>query len=324
MSRLLAVILAAFFASRCAADVDALSVSLKALEQKSYNGRELNLVRTLAKEKDYTRYYITYKSGELSISGIMNVPKGSGSFPVIITAHGYISTKVYTNGRGLKREQDYLAKRGYVVLHPDYRNHAFSDKDPDNEYRLYTGYTEDVINAVYALKNSTLDFVDKDNIGMLGHSMGGGIALNMMASKPGLVKAYVLMAPTSIDYRDNFERWIARRPAREEKKVPAKYGESPVRHNIIDRYGTPDSNPAFWDSLSVRGYMANIVDPVMIHHGTKDDSVPLTWSRKLEEQLKALGKKSTFYIYKDEPHEFIKAWPLVMKRTAGFFDALLK
>lgn len=324
MSRLLAVILAAFFASCCASEVDPSGVSLKALEQKHYDGHGLKLVRAIVKEKAYTRYYVTYKSGDLLISGIMNTPKGNGPFPVIITAHGYISTKVYTNGRGLKREQDYLAKRGYVVLHPDYRNHAFSGKDPDNEYKLYTGYTQDVINAVYALRKSDLGFIDKDNIGILGHSMGGGIALNMMAVKPGLAKAYVLFAPTSIDYRDNFERWIAGRPDREENRVPAKYGTRPIRRNIIDRYGTPDSNPDFWNSLSVRAYMSNIMDPVMIHHGTKDDSVPLAWSRKLDEQLKALGKKSTFYIYKDEPHEFIKAWPLVMKRTAGFFDALLK
>lgn len=310
--------------SCCSAAVDPASVSLKALINKDFDGRDLKLVKVLAKEKAYTRYYIAYKSGELTISGIMNVPKGKGPFPVVITNHGHINTKVYTNGRGLKREQDYLAKRGYIVLHPDYRNHNGSSKDPDNEFRLYTGYTEDVINAVYAVKRSNLSFIDKNNIGMLGHSMGGGIALNIMAVKPEMIKAYVLFAPTSIDYKDNFDRWIARKHPEEEARTPAKYGAPPVRHKIVEEYGTPDSNPSFWNSLSVRSYLGNISDPVMIHHGTADSSVPLAWSQKLDQALKSAGRESTLYIYNGEPHEFIKAWPLVMKRTVEFFDRYLK
>ena len=307
----------------CSAAVDPASVSLKALINKDFDGRDLKLVKVLARENAYTRYYITYKSGELTISGIMNVPKGKGPFPVIITNHGHINTKVYTNGRGLKREQDYLVKNGYVVLHPDYRNHNGSSKDPDNEFRLYTGYTEDVINAVYAVKRSKYAFIDKNNIGMLGHSMGGGIALNIMAVKPGLVKAFVLFAPTSIDYKDNFDRWIARRLPEQESRTPAKYGTPPVRHKIIEKYGTPDSDPSFWDSLSVRSYLGNISDPVMIHHGTADSSVPLAWSQKLDAALKSADKESTLYIYNGEPHEFIKSWPLVMKRSADFFNRYL-
>jgi hypothetical protein len=46
------------------------------------------------------------------------------------------------------REQDYLAQRGYVVLHTDYRNHAQSSDDPRSELDLRLGYSEDVINAV--------------------------------------------------------------------------------------------------------------------------------------------------------------------------------
>src|SRR3989344_1177212 len=130
-------------------------VSLPYLMQKQFDGRDLTLGRILDDNSAYTRYFITYRSGELTISGIMNVPKGSpaGGFPVLILNHGHIDTAVYTNGRGLKREQDYLARRGYVVIHPDYRNHAQSDKDPEADVNFRLGYVEDVINAVYAMKN---------------------------------------------------------------------------------------------------------------------------------------------------------------------------
>ncbi len=296
---------------------------LKSLFDKKFDGRDLKLVKALSTAEAYTRYYITYMSGDLKISGIMNIPKGKGPFPVVILNHGYIDTRYYTNGRGLKREQDYLARRGFAVLHTDYRNHDGSDRDPDNALKLNIGYTEDVINAVYAVKNSAIRSLDKNNIGMLGHSLGGGIALNIMAIKPGLVKAYVLFAPISIDYTDNFDRWIKRRPPAEEMKIPTKYGPPETRHRIIEVYGTPQTNPKFWEGLSVKNYLDRIGDPVMVHQGLADDSVPPQWAQKLVKEFKAHGKDITLYTYKGEPHEFINAWPLVMERSVKFFSAHL-
>lgn len=295
-------------------------VSLQYIQHEKFDGRDLKLVKILAVNETYTRYYITYMSGNLKISGIMNVPKGKGPFPVVITAHGFIDPKYYTIGRGLKREQDYLAKRGYVVLHPDYRNHAGSDKDPDNNLRLNLGYTEDVINAAYAINNSRLKFINKDKIGLLGHSLGGGVALNMMVTKPGLIKAYVLFAPISIDYRDNYYRWIARR----EDNVPRKYGSPSNREKIEALYGSPEANPAFWDNISPKTFISNVVDPVMAHQGTADQDLPYEWIYKLQDSFKRNNKELKLYLYKGERHEFLNDWPLVMQRSTEFFDTYLK
>ena len=133
-------------------------VSLQALMQKTYDGRDLQVGQVLDRNDAYTRYFVTYLSGGLRISGIMNVPTGTGPFPVLVLGHGYIDPAVYTNGRGMAREQDLLARRGFVVLHTDYRNHAQSDDDPAYEVNLRLGYTEDVVNAVLALEGSGLDF----------------------------------------------------------------------------------------------------------------------------------------------------------------------
>ncbi len=292
-------------------------LSINALSSKKFNGRDLKLVKMLEKNKAYTRHYIEYKSGGLKISGIMNIPAGKGPFPVIITCHGYIEPKVYTNGRGLKREQDYFAKRGYVVLHPDYRNHNGSDKVEAGPLSNHMGYTEDVVNAVYALKSSALAFIDKESIGVLGHSMGGLIALNMMVAKPGLVKAYVLYAPMSSDYRDNFNRWILRRGER-------KYGDRSAAQKIIEMYGSPESNPAFWEGLSAKNYFSNVTEPVLLFHGTSDSSVPVDWSYRLESMLKQKGRDISVRYYTGEKHEFIRKWPDFMAWTVKFFDAHLK
>lgn len=285
-------------------------VSIRALTQKEFDGREFRVGKLLAQNESYTRFFITYKSGSLTISGIMNVPKGAGPFPVLILNHGYIDPIVYTNGRGLRREQDYFARRGYVVIHPDYRNHAQSDKDDSAEYNFRLGYVEDVINAILAIKNSNLGYLDKDRIGMLGHSMGGGVALNVMVSKPDLVKAFVLFAPVSADYRDNFLRWTEQRLE--------------VAEQIIKTYGSPDSNPEFWKNISAINFLDQVTAPVMVHHGTKDESVPIEWSERLTSGLRQAGKKVTYHYYPNEPHEFTAAWPQVMLRSLEFFDDYVK
>ncbi len=285
------------------------TLSLDWLAERPLDGGDLQLGRVLADEPTYTRYYVTYRSGELKISGIMNIPKGRGPFPVLLLNHGFIPPRIYTNGRGLKREQDYFARHGYAVLHSDYRNHAESDQDTLNNLRWRMGYAQDILNAIDALKNSDLKTIDKQKIGMLGHSMGGGITLQILVSHPSLVQAAVLYAPVSADLRDNFYRWSAR---------------SPLGDTLLTRYGSPEENPSFWRGMSPLYYFDRIQTPLLVQHGTHDQSCPFEWSQKTVDSLKAAGKDVTFNILENEKHEFINRWPEFMKSNVDFFDKYLK
>jgi uncharacterized protein len=285
-------------------------VSLIAFGEQKFDGHDFTVGKVLAENEAYTRYYITYGSGNLTISGIMNVPKGEGPFPLLMLNHGHIDPSIYTNGRGLKREQDYLARQGYVVIHSDYRGHAESDKDPDTGRNFQLGYAEDVINAILAVRAAKLPYINTERVGMLGHSMGGGIAWRIAVTQPNLVDAYVQFAPVSVDERDNFEKWTKSR--------------TETANQIIEKYGTPTENPEFWDNISPIHFFENISVPVMIHHGTADTSVPIDWSKRATTELEKHQKDVTFYEYPGEPHEFIDAWPQVMQRTTTFFNTHLK
>lgn len=285
-------------------------LALGVFAQKEFRGSDFTVGRILAETDAYTRRYITYKSGDLIISGIMNVPRGEGPFPVLLLNHGYIDPAIYTNGRGLKREQDYLAREGYVVIHSDYRNHAQSDDDPSSERNFRLGYAEDVINAILAVRAANLSYIDGGRVGMLGHSMGGGVAYTIAVTRPDLVDAFVLFAPVSADVRDNFDKWTRSRPE--------------VASEILSAHGSFEENPEFWDSISPRTYFQNIEDPLSIHHGTVDESVPLEWSQRAVDVLEELGKDVAFEVYPGEPHEFASAWPTVMRQTAAFFDQHVK
>jgi len=284
-------------------------VSLLALSETTFDGRDLHLGDVLDDNAAYTRYHITYKSEDLTISGILNVPKGEGPFPVLVLNHGYIDRDVYTNGRGLRREQEYLARRGFAVLHTDYRCHAQSECRNENDVSLRLGYITDAINAVEAVKQSGHPKLDAGRIGMLGHSMGGGVTLGVLVAQPDLLDAAVLFAPVSSDIRDSIKRWTARRPEEMQR--------------VIEAYGSLDENPGFWENLSPRTFFDRVQAPVTIHHGTADADVPLEWSEATAAALRSVSKDVTLDVYPGQPHEFTSAWGLVMERTAAFFRAHL-
>lgn len=284
-------------------------VSLPALMAKEYDGRGLRLRGELLRTDEYTRYAVSYRSGELRISGVLNVPTGRGPFPALVLNHGYIDPDVYVSGQGLAREQDYLARAGYVVLHTDYRDHAESDPAPGAERRLRLGYTEDVINAVLALRRSKLP-VDDDRIGLLGRSMGGGVTYNALVVRPGLIDAAVVFAPVSSDTVDNFDRWIR--------------GERPgLTRRIIAAYGSPEHRPEFWRGVSPYTYFDHVTEPLLVHHGTVDGTCPPRWSHRTVRELRRLGKDVRLRWYEGEDHAFYADWPLSMRRTVAFFEGHL-
>lgn len=286
-------------------------VSIPGLIEREHTGSDLRLGDVLNRTTAYTRYAVTYEANGLTISGIMNIPEGKGPFPALVLAHGYIDPDVYTTGRGLAREQDLLARNGYVVLHTDYRNHATSDNDPDNDVNLRLGYTEDVIGAVLALRSSTRPEIDGDRIGLLGRSMGGGVTYNTLVVEPGLVDAAVVFAPVSSRPAENIDQF--QRP-----------DDDPIVAEIEATHGTPEENPKFWREVSPITYADRLSEPLLIHHGTADDTCPITWSRQTTAAFKAAGKDVQLKVYEGEGHAFGPQWPASMDTTMAFFAQHLR
>ena len=200
--------------------------SIQALIDKDYDGRNLRLGREGGSTSAYRQYYATYEGDGLTISGRINIPRGTGPFPAVVLAHGHVPLEEYTNGATMLRERDYLARQGYVTLHIDYRNHAQSDDDPDNGANLRAGYAIDAINAGLALQQ--FESVDPDRIGIIGRSMGGGVVYGAVVAKPGLFQAAVAYAPVSSDSIDNFNKWMRRDNDRESaaRETIARLGHS--------------------------------------------------------------------------------------------------
>jgi dipeptidyl aminopeptidase/acylaminoacyl peptidase len=285
-------------------------ISVEALIQKSYNGDKLKLGRVLLRTDDYTKRIVTYRSEKLTVSGVMLIPHGDGPFPVLVLNHGYIDPDTYFPGQGMPREHDYLARQGYVVFHTDYRGHASGDDDPGVDYELRLPYAVDTINAVYAVKRSELDFLDGDRVGWLGRSMGGNVTLNAMVAQPNLVDAAVIYASTSALAAQNWKQFSSDSDDRRS-----------VNRKIDRTYGLPEDNPKFWRAASPKTYFDRVNDPLMVHHGTSDDTCPIEWSTDIVETLEEKGKDVTFHRYRGSGHTFEgAAWQRAIERTTDFFD----
>lgn len=284
-------------------------VSLAALMREDVRGGPIRRTAALAETENWRSWAVTYTVNGATVSGELLVPKGRGPFPALVLNHGYIEPSIYQLGQGMSREQEWLAAAGFVVLHTDYRGHAGSDPvaDLDRESRLV--YTRDAIGAVEALERE--EYVDDDRLGFVGRSMGGGITYNAIVADPDLVDAAVVFAPVSSDFVDNLRQFTE--PNRPD-------GASA----LYARHGTPQERPAFYRGLSSRTHFDRIEVPVLIHHGTLDDTCPPAWSRETHRLMQRAGVDSTLVEWEGEGHAFGPRFADSMRRTVAFLRTQLR
>lgn len=278
---------------------------VESLRARSHGEGAIEIVETLEVASSFTRYLIAYPSDGLRITGMMNVPVGEGPFPVVILNHGYYDPAVYTTGRGTQNAADNFARHSLLTLAPDYRNYAGSDSG-DNYFR--TGYVVDVLNLMASV--SSLPMAKADSIGLWGHSMGGGISVEVMVVNPPGLRGVILYGAMSGDMTDNYTRI-------------AYFRGQPTPG--IDWPVPPEDAPDAYAQLSPINYLEYVSVPVLIHHGDLDDQVPPEWSARLADSLTAAGKDVTLYAYPGAGHSFYNEdWNLFMGRNVEFFDAVLK
>ncbi|MGB6396418.1 MAG: alpha/beta fold hydrolase, partial [Bradyrhizobium sp.] len=138
-----------------------------------------------------------------TMSALLYIPPNATAqtpAPGILAVHGYINSRETQDGFAIE-----FARRGYVVLALDQTGHGYSDPPafangfggPDGLAHL-----------------RSLDFVDKGNIGLEGHSMGGWTVLAAAATMPNDYKSMVLEGsstgkPFAADGTPNWPRNVA-------------------------------------------------------------------------------------------------------------------
>lgn len=294
-------------------------MSIIALRNQEYPGSEITLVKELERGVNYRRYYVYYLSEGLKIYALLTIPNGEppeGGFPAIVFNHGYIPPDVYKTTERYIAYVDQLARSGYVVFRIDYRGHDQSEGEATGAYGN-PGYQVDVMNALESLKQHS--DVNPEKIGMWGHSMGGYLTLRAMTISSD-IKAGVIWAGVVASYPDllyNWRRTGAFTPS------PSSTGRG-WRSGWMEQYGTPEQNPAFWDSVSATSYLSDLSGPIELHHGTADEDVPVEFSIRLAELGRQYGQIVNLYTYEGDNHNISKYFTQAMNQTIAFFDIYLK
>jgi uncharacterized protein len=256
------------------------------LRQRPYGGGRIEVLEELRETGAFTSYSIRYPSDGLSIYGFMNIPHGTGPFPVLVSIHGYASPGNYNTFDSGADSADYFAENGFIVIHPGLRNQPPSDSG-DNLLRV--GMSVDVLNLLALLKArddlpAELSSADMETLGLYGVSLGGEIALRVLTVSPD-VKATVLYSPLS----GNDER--------NSRQLVAILGDEQFQLDAQIPLG-------MLDRISPMYFYHHIHSAIQIHHGTADTTAPISWAVETCSFLESAYVPVQCIYYPDAGHIF--------------------
>ena len=271
---------------------------------------EIEILEEMADEEKYTSYLISFKhdpdmdgTNNKTTTGMLNIPKGDGNFPLIVMFRGYVDQNLYSTGAGTRNAAGYFAENGYITVAPDFLGYAGSDTESSNimETRFQTYVT--ALSLIASLDQ--IDKWDGENAYLWGHSNGGQIALTVLEVLGERRLPTTLWAPVSKPFPYSVLYYT------DESEDRGKF----LRAEIARFESIYDA-----DLYAVDMYFDRINSPLQVHQGGSDDAVPLDWSDKLVFELEQLEKEIEYFVYYGADHNLRPNWDIVVARNLVFFN----
>lgn len=273
---------------------------------------EIVLGKVLKDDPKFASYEFTMKfspdfsSNLKTTSGLINIPKGTGNFPIIAMFRGYVDPTQYFIGDGTQHSAKVFAQNGFITIAPDFLGYGDSDKEAkevfESRFQTYTTAIS-LLNTVHSLKQW-----DGKNIFIWGHSNGGQIALTTLEAT-GVTYPTVLWAPVSKPFPYSILYYTD--DASDSGKFLRK--ELSIFENDYDT-----------DLYSLTKYLTNIKAPLQLNQGTADAAVPATWSDLLDKNLKDASVSADYIKYPGADHNLTPGWNLAVSNALVFFQNHIK
>jgi len=224
--------------------------------------------------------HIEIKAGERRLAASFHYPTrdpetlSATRSPAVVVCHGFVGNRIGAN-RLFVRTARALADEGYAVLRFDYAGCGESDGDYGaSEFVDWIDQTRFALDYVL-----DLDFVDPSRTTLLGHSLGGAVAL-LTAVRDKRVRKLALWAPVGHPFQDIVG--IVGRKAYEEAVTTGKteYAGYALGHDFFR------SLAACHPFQEARGFAGD----VFLAHGTADEAIPVDYSFLYQKVFRTRGE----------------------------------
>ncbi|MFC1625430.1 alpha/beta hydrolase family protein [Patescibacteria group bacterium] len=280
--------------------------TIENLSKTKYEATPIERMEVINEYPKFTSYKIFINIDEKKVSGLINIPKAKGQFPIIVMFRGYVDVNQYQTGTGTQHSGEVFANNGYITIAPDFLGYADSDRESENVFEArFQTYT-----TALAILSSvkTIPEWDGENIFIWGHSNGGQIALTILEIT-GQAYPTVLWAPVSKPFPYSVLYYT------DEADDKGKFLRAELA-NFEDTYDT--------DLYSIHTYLDKITAPILLQQGTLDDAVPVSWSDWLNDTLKKQEKDITYITYPGADHNMTPSWNNVVVRDLQFYRNHIK
>ena len=223
---------------------------------------------------------LTIRHEGLNLAATIHYPSGihhhSGEkkWPVIVITHGFVGSRVGVDRLFVLAAAE-LAAQGNLVIRFDFAGCGESD-GVYGEHGIDSMIEQTRTVLDYAL---ALDIVDPCRVTLLGHSLGGAVAL-LTAVRDRRVKSLILWAPVGYPFNDIL-RIVGR----------STYDEA-VTKGSSDYLGY-ELKPSFFDALLKHQPFQEtqrFLGDVLLVHGTGDDTIPVDYTFLLEKTFWLRGE----------------------------------
>jgi dipeptidyl aminopeptidase/acylaminoacyl peptidase len=231
---------------------------------------------------------VTWKSGSATVHGLLwrGADAARATRPLLVMVHGGPTSQALADWNA--RVQAF-AQRGWTVLQPQYRGSTGYGRAYTQALAARWG-ERDVVDVAAGIRHAEKEaWADTSRVAVLGGSAGGLTVLLLAAQHPDLVSAVVALFPVCdlVDLAATTHRLESGYTVRLVGPLP----------EAVETYR--DRSPL--------SHASEIRVPVLLLHGSNDDTVPVEQTEELAAAMRATGAMVERHVYDGEGHGWRRA-----------------
>ncbi len=242
----------------------------------------------------------------LRLAAVLHCPNNdNGKYPAVILLHGFGG---YKEEKHIEKLANDLASNGFVAIRFDASGFNESEGAVEKDFRI-SNYLKDIQVVHDYLKS--LSYVDKNRVGIWGHSMGGMLSIIFASNHPEMKAICSVSAPQTIGSSKalkplmaEWEKtgWLSKESSRlGQIKIPFAFAQDAKNYDVID-------------------YVDKIKVPLMVVIGKKDENVAPEDTKGI--YLKASQPKELIEV--DDMDHYYKNNPKLIEYVNGKVILFLK